>query len=485
MRRVLSALLAALIVAAIPATSSGQVFSVVRGGQQPLPSYTVPNGPGSIRVPFNMSRPPARPEVRSYDQLLALWKRAGEGYGVPWQVLAAINKIESNFGQNMGPSSAGALGWMQFIPSSWMRWGMDGDGNGIADPWNPEDGVYSAARYLAAAGAHDDLERAIFAYNHAQWYVDDVMELAATFGDDPFALGSPSLVGPTSGTSVGLEQARQRLASLERAIDGVGVKLDRLSWERLEVERKAGDPNLTLKQFNRLDAELRRISAAENGARADRERLEVEIGKATAALAALEAQGPTLATGMVGGSVQPTIGGFVFPVGGGPEIVSVAHDHHDYPAADIAAPEGTPLYALADSTVLNAFPEGDGRCGIGFTLQLEDGTPFVYCHLSYLEPDVVPGAALAAGAPVGKVGSTGNSTGPHLHLAFVPSTKYPQDEQWFKAYAGIAFRWQDAPTPERSVLRRTPVAVAPVPSSGPVYKVIRTRVVGFTANSTG
>jgi Peptidase family M23 len=310
------------------------------------------------------------------------------------------------------------------------------------------------------------------------------MELAATFGDDPFALGSPSLVGPSFGTA-GLDQARQRLASLDRAIDRVAARLDQLSWDRLEVERKAGNPNLTLKEFNRLDAQLRRISAAENDARAERERLEAEIDKAMATLAALESQGPTVATGMVGGGTQPTIGGFVFPVGGGPEIVSVAHDHHDYPAADIAAPTGTPLYALADSTVVNAFPEDGGRCGIGLTLQLEDGTNFVYCHLSYLEPHVVAGAALAAGALVGRVGSTGNSTGPHLHLAFVPSTKYPQEQPWFQAYAGIAFRWQDAPTPERSVLRSTPGAVAPVPSSGPVYKVIRTRVVGFSANSTG
>ena len=485
MRRLLPALLVALVVAAIPATSSSQVFSVVRGGgQQSLPSYTVPNGPGSIRVPANMSQAPAHPQVRSYEQLVALWRRAGEGYGVPWQVLAAINKIESNFGQNMGPSSAGALGWMQFIPSSWMRWGMDGDGNGIADPWNPEDGVYSAARYLAAAGAHEDLERSIFAYNHAQWYVDDVMELAETFGDDPFALGSPSLVGPSFGPS-GLDQVRQRLASLDRALDRVAVRFDRLSWQRVEVERKAGNPSLTLKEFNRLDAQLQQISTAENEARAERGRLEAEIEEATATLAALESQGPAVATGMVGGGAETTIGGFVFPVGGGPEIVSVAHDHHDYPAADIAAPQGTPLYALADSTVVNAFPEDGGRCGIGFTLRLGDGANIVYCHLSYLDPRVVPGAALAAGAPVGRVGSTGNSTGPHLHLAFVPSTKYPQEQPWFQAYAGIAFRWQDAPTPERSVLRPTPGAVAPVPAPGPVFKVVRQRVVGFSANSTG
>jgi len=153
MRRLVLVLAAALALAAVPA-ASGQVFTVIRSQPQ-LPSYTVPNAPGSIRVPASLSRPPARPAVRSYEQLVVLWKQAGEGYGVPWQVLGAINKIESGFGQNMGPSSAGALGWMQFMPSTWMRWGMDGDGDGLADPWDPEDAVYAAARYLAAAGAHD------------------------------------------------------------------------------------------------------------------------------------------------------------------------------------------------------------------------------------------------------------------------------------------------------------------------------------------
>ena len=118
----------------------------------------------------------------TYPELEALWRSAGSAYGIPWEVLAAINKIESNFGRNMGPSSAGAVGWMQFMPDTWLRWGTDGDGDRIADPWDPQDGVYSAARYLAAAGGMADLRRSVFAYNHAEWYVDDVLELAAVFG---------------------------------------------------------------------------------------------------------------------------------------------------------------------------------------------------------------------------------------------------------------------------------------------------------------
>ena len=85
--------------------------------------------------------PPAWPQQLSVRQLLGVWQRAGAAYGIPWQVLAAINKVESNFGRNMGPSSAGAVGWMQFMPATWLRWGIDANGDGVADPWNAEDAI--------------------------------------------------------------------------------------------------------------------------------------------------------------------------------------------------------------------------------------------------------------------------------------------------------------------------------------------------------
>ena len=86
---------------------------------------------------------------------------------------------------------------------------------------------------------------------------------------------------------------------------------------------------------------------------------------------------------------------------------------------------------------------GTGNCGIGFTLQAGDGRNWTYCHLSVLDPTVVPGTPLASGASVGLVGSTGHSTGPHLHLQLQPATSYPQDEPWFQAFAGTSFTWQD------------------------------------------
>jgi hypothetical protein len=105
--------------------------------------------------------------------------------GLSWTVLAAIGQIESGDGTNVGPSTAGALGPMQFLPSTWAIWGIDGFGQtGPPDIMNPYDAVPSAARMLCADGAArggSALSAAIFAYNHADWYVKEVLALAAEY----------------------------------------------------------------------------------------------------------------------------------------------------------------------------------------------------------------------------------------------------------------------------------------------------------------
>ena len=107
--------------------------------------------------------------------LLPIYQAAGIEYGVRWEVLAAINEIETDYGRNLNVSSAGAVGWMQFIPSTWRMYGTDANEDGRKDPYNPVDAIFAAARYLAAAGYEDDVRRAVFAYNHADWYVDSVL----------------------------------------------------------------------------------------------------------------------------------------------------------------------------------------------------------------------------------------------------------------------------------------------------------------------
>jgi membrane-bound lytic murein transglycosylase B len=122
-------------------------------------------------MPADLSTPPAAPIQLSYDRLLGLWQQAGTAYDIPWQVLASINKVESNFSPQHGSGSRAPSGWMQFMPSTWVRWGVDANRDGIADPVESAGhAIYAAARYLAAAGGSTDIARAVFSYNHADWY---------------------------------------------------------------------------------------------------------------------------------------------------------------------------------------------------------------------------------------------------------------------------------------------------------------------------
>jgi soluble lytic murein transglycosylase-like protein len=100
------------------------------------------------------------------------------GFGEDWYVLAAVGKVESNHGENMGPSVAGAMGPMQFLPSTWETAGVDGNGDGVANIMDPRDAIPAAARYLRDSGAPQDWYRALFAYNHADWYVKKVLGVA-------------------------------------------------------------------------------------------------------------------------------------------------------------------------------------------------------------------------------------------------------------------------------------------------------------------
>jgi Transglycosylase SLT domain/Peptidase family M23 len=157
-----------------PVTKSG-----VPTPSNPTYSYSLP-GPAPIGVPNffidSFQIPPF---------LLPIYQAAGSEYDVPWQILAAINEIETDYGRNLSVSSAGAVGWMQFLPSTWKRYAVDANGDGIADPYNPADAIFTAARYLHAAGASKSIAGAIYAYNHAGWYVQSVMLRAELIGGMP------------------------------------------------------------------------------------------------------------------------------------------------------------------------------------------------------------------------------------------------------------------------------------------------------------
>ena len=209
-----------------PVTKSG-----VPTPSNPTFSYALP-GPAPIGVPNffidSFQIPPF---------LLPIYQAAGIQYDVPWQILGAINEIETDYGRNLSVSTAGAVGWMQFLPSTWKRYGVDANGDGIADPYNPADAIFTAARYLHAAGASTNLSQAIFAYNHAGWYVQSVLLRAQLIGGMP-----KSVIGALTG----LVEGHFPVAAPAKYADSSVLKLakTRVKTANAAVQVKS-DPNTT------------------------------------------------------------------------------------------------------------------------------------------------------------------------------------------------------------------------------------------------
>ncbi len=176
------------------------------------PSLTIADfGPAPIGVPNFVIDQFTIPPF-----LLPIYQACGTQYGIPWQVLASINRIETAFGTNLNVSSAGALGWMQFMPATWRAYGVDANSDGRKDPYNPVDAICAAARYLRASGGQEDLATAIFAYNHADWYVDEVLLYARQYGRLP-----DDLVGSLTGLTEG---ARFPVAANARYADDISER---------------------------------------------------------------------------------------------------------------------------------------------------------------------------------------------------------------------------------------------------------------------
>ena len=231
--------------------------------------------------------------------------QASRESGVPWQVLAALVKVESNFGRNNGPSPAGAVGPCQFLPATWAEYGIDGDGDGAADPWNFRDCIPATARYLVAHGAPGDLAGALLAYNHDEGYVRGVLLQAMAYGFRPWAAGLPA--------------------------------------------------------------------------------------------------------GLTGGFIPPTIGVITTFYGARDCLHPEGHT-----GLDIASGYGTLIWAPADGVVVHAATAPVGGLGIYVILDHGNGLRTTYGHLQ--EALVLPGQPVRQGEPIGLMGSTGYSTGPHLHL---------------------------------------------------------------------
>jgi membrane-bound lytic murein transglycosylase B len=115
--------------------------------------------------------------------------------GMDWTLLAAVGQVESGHGRNVGPSSAGAIGPMQFLPATFAGYAVDGDGDGVLDAWDPQDAIWTAAHYLCVSGADGGsaagIHAALLAYNHAEWYVDLVLAAQQAIIEQQATLSSP------------------------------------------------------------------------------------------------------------------------------------------------------------------------------------------------------------------------------------------------------------------------------------------------------
>lgn len=116
--------------------------------------------------------------------LMPIYQGASARFGVPWQLLRAVHLVESGgSGSTTRCSYAGACGPMQFIPSTWRAYGVDGNGDGVANINDVVDAIYGAANYLAANGAAaGDYTRALYRYNHSTAYVNKVLGIARSLG---------------------------------------------------------------------------------------------------------------------------------------------------------------------------------------------------------------------------------------------------------------------------------------------------------------
>jgi hypothetical protein len=124
------------------------------------------NRPVEPPVKLPRARPAPAPELLRY------FKQADRRFDVPWYVLASVNFVETRFGRLRGPSSAGALGPMQFLPSTWDRYGNGGN------VFDPRDAIMGAARYLRVSGAPSDLRGALYSYNNSDLYVNAIIDYA-------------------------------------------------------------------------------------------------------------------------------------------------------------------------------------------------------------------------------------------------------------------------------------------------------------------
>ncbi|MEV4422955.1 lytic murein transglycosylase [Patulibacter sp. NPDC049589] len=370
--------------------------------------------------------------------LLPIYQAAGIEYGVRWEVLAAINEVETDYGRNLSVSSAGALGWMQFMPETWKAYGVDANGDGKADPYNPVDAIFAAARYLKAAGGHDHIRKAVFAYNHADWYVDQVMLRARLVSGLP-----EDLVGSLTGLTQGVfpvaaktqyvgDDSNRKARATATAGEDAARSVETTSRSSIDLFAKAGAPAIAVQDGTVTDvgenaelgrfvtlrdvygntytyANLKKVSALYPVAKA--QKLTTTAGAAKAA-AAVQDPAPTS------------------PATAGSQPADSAGTKAPAPQA-----EQGPVAPTADGGTLFANPARPLARKHGGAEQLDQAHADDATFSSYLstlhgltKDDVVlkrlrTGSRVMAGTILGRIGKTDAKSSPHLQFEVRPAGK--------------------------------------------------------------
>ena len=374
-----------------------------------------------------------------------------------WRRSTRSNPIS---GATWAQGRPGAVGWMQFMPSTWLRWGVDANGDGVAESGEP--GRCHLLRSPLSRRRRRGKPTSggpVFAYNHADWYVNEVLGLASLYGQ-----GSAEALVELDRLQVEVEglaadrsrdlnpTGRGRRAGAHgRSHTQRAAAIAESGRERSARLRSAGRPESARSWWG-----IRRVAADGPASAELQERSSPRPETSSRSHAGDRARGASFASAACAAPVgADLLGELRFSGRGRPRRqVSVSAGHHDYPAADIAAPEGSPVYALADALVARAWAEPEGNCGIGAMLATADGRTWTYCHLSYLDPAVHAGS-LAHGRDHGGARRAGPVTPPD-RACTCSSTRPPRIRRTSRGSAPSPARRSAGPgdTPTRALASR-------------------------------
>ncbi len=392
-------------------TSGGTAIQPRAGHKAAAPSALTPALPMALRgsiagVPSffieNFEIPPF---------LLPIFQAAGAAYGIPWQALAAINEVETDYGRDLSISSAGAEGWMQFLPSSWAEYGVDANGDGYKDPYNPADAIFAAARYLRAAGGDGSIRDAVFSYNHSQAYVSSVMLRAQLLGGTPSEL---------LGAITGLTEARFPVYAAAHFADGFPTVRTRKGGSRTlvgtTIYAPAGSPVIASQ-----DGEVEQVGDSATLGHFVRLRDAYGNQYTYARLGSLQRVYPVIEPRV---DSKVSAGVKAAPRESAPSGPATAGEQPRSPVSEGAAISGLALGAAASlesapsQTPAPASPPAQPltpQTVAPHVQAFREGSNEVYLHA------LRPGVQVIAGTVLGHVASTGGSEEPHIVFQIRPA----------------------------------------------------------------